>query len=519
MLLQWPGEYTDFVCDLFPGIHTSYFWGVRVERARPRRILREVSNPETPRAHFALFGFPVRIHPFFWVVMVMFGLPAQGTEWTQEVLGRMAIWVGVLFVSILWHELGHAFAMRRYGYTPWIELYGLGGRTGWGEGPARPSPKVRVIVSLAGPFAGFGLAAISYGVGLAATGHHWALDKLLEWLVAVNFIWGACNLVPMLPWDGGNALHGALDHLTKGRGLRPTAVVTIITALAIAGLIFFYAPGRWWPLLLCGLSFAIAVRTLRGPRADAPSAPPDDLDPMAVLASARANLERVGDPQSLVAFALSGTKRDGWAELAQSLSVNIAEKVGSPSQRAMAFELAAWAHLLAGDAAAADEAARNMRPSHDPSPILEATIAVQRGHYDDAIAASKDMSPEEDGARRLIRAYALTALGRVDEALAALEGDREAGASADAALFYAERYDAAASLGESLFERFGDAGDAYNTACSHSCAGRAHEGLEWLDRAVEAGYADLAHLESDDDLAAVRALDGYGPIRDRVSAG
>lgn len=491
-----------------------------MEDERLRRILRAVSEPETRRAHFTLLGFPVRIHPLFWVVMVMVALPAEGTGWTEEVLSRMALWVGVLFVSILWHELGHAVAMRRYGYTPWIELYGLGGRTGWGNGPARPSPKVRVIVSLAGPFAGFLLGGISFGVGwLVGTGQHWLLDELFEWMVWVNVLWSACNLVPMLPWDGGLALHGVLDHLTKGRGLRPTAIVTIAVALTIAGLIFWYAPGQWWPLLLCGLSFAIAVKALRGPRPEAHEAPEGAFDPMTAIAGAQASLERIGEPQTLVSQAICGAKRDGWAELAEHLSVNIAAKVGSPTQRAMALELAAWGYLLAGDATAASEAARSMRPSHDPSPILEAAIAVQRGRYEQAIVASKEMNPEEEGARRLIHAYALSALGRVDEALDALEGDRSAGASADAALFYAERYDAAAALGASLFERFGDAEDAYNTACSHSRAGRSQEGLEWLDRAVEAGYADLAYLESDEDLAAVRELAGYGSIRDRVAAG
>ena len=82
-----------------------------------------------------------------------------------------------------------------------------------------------------------------------------------------------------------------------------------------------------------------------------------------------------------------------------------------------------------------------------------------------------------------------------------------------------ERFDAAAAFGASLFERFGDAEDAYNTACSHSRAGRADEGLAWLERAVEAGYQDLDHLESDEDMAAVRALAGYTLIRDRVTPG
>lgn len=479
-------------------------------------ILRLVSETERSRAHFTLAGFPVRIHPFFWVVTVMFGLP-QGSGWSQEVLARIALWVAIIFVSILWHELGHAFVMRRYGYSPWIELYGFGGRTGWGGGPAAPSPKTRVLVSLAGPFAGFLLGGIVYGVGWGVgSGRHWALDELFTLMLWVNVGWGACNLVPMLPWDGGHALHGVLDHVTGGKGLRPTAYVTIASAASIAGLTLWLAPGWWWPLVLCGLSVAIAVRAIRGPPKEAP-APKAAFDPMMAIASAREALERAGDPAALVSAALQGTKREGWSELATNLCESVAEHVASPSQRALAYELASWAYLLGGEAEDAARAARKMRPTHDPSPILEAAIAVRCGDFEGALGASRELD-DHPGARRLIHAYSLAALGRVDEALEALEGDREAGASADAALFYAERFDAAAALGASLFERFGEAEDAYNAACSHSRAGRADEGLSWLERAVDAGFDDLAQLESDDDLAAVRGLTGYAPIRDRVGS-
>ena len=60
-------------------------------------ILRLVSEASTLRAHFTLFGFPVRIHPFFWVVTVMFALPRE-SSWSRQVLGQMALWVAILFV-------------------------------------------------------------------------------------------------------------------------------------------------------------------------------------------------------------------------------------------------------------------------------------------------------------------------------------------------------------------------------------------------------------------------------------
>ncbi|MBX3273372.1 MAG: hypothetical protein KF729_24125 [Sandaracinaceae bacterium] len=482
-----------------------------------------MSQGDSIRGHFTLFGFPVRVHPLFWVISLLFGASGLGSTWTSEALLAVGLWVLVVFVSILWHELGHAFAMRRFGYAPFILLHGMGGATAWGAGPARPSPKVRVIVSLAGPFFGFALGGVVFAASLLiAEDAHWAVRQFVRAMIWVNVGWGACNLVPMLPWDGGQALHGALDHFTGGKGLRPTAVITIATAAIIAGLVLWLLPGDFWPLLLCALSVAIAVRALRAPApaaegaaVDAPAtAAPDD--PREALAQARRMLERAGDAKQLTQAILWRGAAAEWGEVGQRLAEAVAPQAGSPTQRALALELAAWCHLLGGDPRAADEAARRMRPTHDPSPILAALIAAANGRAEEALAAARDADDEaEADARRLLEAWALATLGRFEEAVDAAS-ERAPAAFVDAALFHAGAFDAAAALGAALFARFGDAEDAYNTACSHARAGRIEEGLDWLARAVDAGYDDLAHLEQDDDLAPVRALEAYGALRARL---
>ena len=79
--------------------------------------------PTQADLHFRLFGFPVRVHPFFWVVSLLLGMGGRDRPIRSNVL----IWVAVVFVSILVHELGHAFMQRYYGGHPWITLYGFGG--------------------------------------------------------------------------------------------------------------------------------------------------------------------------------------------------------------------------------------------------------------------------------------------------------------------------------------------------------------------------------------------------------
>ena len=78
------------------------------------------------------------------------------------------IWVAVVFVSILVHELGHAFTQRHFGGHPWITLHALGGLASCDDCDRRPSSQI--LISLAGPAAGFLLAAVIVMI-LAATGH------------------------------------------------------------------------------------------------------------------------------------------------------------------------------------------------------------------------------------------------------------------------------------------------------------------------------------------------------------
>jgi hypothetical protein len=45
---------------------------------------------------------------------------------------------------------------------------------------------------------------------------------------------------------------------------------------------------------------------------------------------------------------------------------------------------------------------------------------------------------------------------------------------------------------------------AYNVACNESLEGRSEEGVAWLKKALQAGYDNFDHLESDTDLESIR---------------
>jgi Zn-dependent protease len=184
-----------------------------------------------------VFGFPTRIQWSFLAVITLLG-------WTPGVTAsRLAIWVVLAAVSITWHELGHAFAARRLGAEPSIDLYGFGGLTRW-QPPADPSRLQMIGVSLAGPGAGM-LLGLLVLAGVVVAGGTGSGDTRFFVLAAlwINLGWGLVNLLPVLPLDGGHVMTELIpgDRPTR---IRRAAIVSILTggiaavALVVVGFVF-----------------------------------------------------------------------------------------------------------------------------------------------------------------------------------------------------------------------------------------------------------------------------------------
>jgi len=101
--------------------------------------------------NFRLLGIPVRIEPFFWASAFFLGRGFHIKN--KDDLISTAIWMIILFVSILVHEFGHALTSRKLaGGKPDVALVAFGGY-------ARPNThlnkKQNILVCFAGPLAGF----------------------------------------------------------------------------------------------------------------------------------------------------------------------------------------------------------------------------------------------------------------------------------------------------------------------------------------------------------------------------
>ncbi len=182
--------------------------------------------------NFGVFGFRVRVHPFFWLGAGLLGADFLQGEHRDPF--KWLIWIAVVFVSIIVHEMGHAIAFRCFGCRSHIVLYAFGGLA-VPDGVVRSRWR-RIIVALAGPLAGFSLAGILYGTDrlnpwIAGTGQYVAF--FFACLIFVNYIWGLFNLLPVFPLDGGQVSRELCEWRWFGRGLRISLQISIWTALAI----------------------------------------------------------------------------------------------------------------------------------------------------------------------------------------------------------------------------------------------------------------------------------------------
>jgi Zn-dependent protease len=155
--------------------------------------------------------------------------------------------VAIVFVSILVHELGHAFVQRYFGGNPWITLYSFGGLASCND--CDRSPGSQILISLAGPFAGFLLAAVVVAI-LFALGRvqsfeldwipvNWVpfrsqLDLVIAIALLVNIAWGVLNLLPVYPLDGGHVARELFTLQSPRVGIIRSLQLSIGAAVLVA---------------------------------------------------------------------------------------------------------------------------------------------------------------------------------------------------------------------------------------------------------------------------------------------
>jgi Zn-dependent protease len=234
--------------------------------------------PRTPfDLNFQVLGFPVRVHPFFWLVGLLLGYGGD-----TDGIGLL-VWFVALFASILIHELGHALMIRHFGRDAHIVLYAMGGLAIEGRPPSgfgspwsfdaysdvRPrarSPQEQIWISAAGPgiqllLAGLVIAAVYASGGSVhviresilplpvpqlggALADNANLHLLVWYLLYINIFWALINLLPVLPLDGGQIAMQFLVQQDPWAGTIRALWLSVITGgvMAVVALVLLKQP-------------------------------------------------------------------------------------------------------------------------------------------------------------------------------------------------------------------------------------------------------------------------------------
>lgn len=176
---------------------------------------------------FHLFGFPIVIHWLFWATLALVGGGIQAQ--TPEAMQAVLVFVVAGFLSVLVHELGHAFAMRGFGDRHvGIVLHSFGG---FAQGSRPRSRGQDFAVSAAGP-----LVQIAAGLAVWAWSRSWQPDHwlgmhLMRSFIHVSLFWAALNLLPILPLDGGQLTASLLGPKRRKAAL----LLSLVCAVGMAG--------------------------------------------------------------------------------------------------------------------------------------------------------------------------------------------------------------------------------------------------------------------------------------------
>lgn len=218
-------------------------------------------GPVRPTAYdveFRLFRIPVRVLPWFWLMAAILGF-----DFLHDGPLYLAIWMLVVFISILVHELGHALTAEALGCPSSIVLYHFGGLAFHHPG-VNYTRRARMFITAAGPLAGLALFGLVYGVLYlqSQTGFipiEWvrshAFRVAVFSLVWVNLFWSLFNLLPIYPLDGGHLSREICLHYNRINGDRVAAFISMVVGIAAAAGMAIYFRSPYAALMLAFMAY------------------------------------------------------------------------------------------------------------------------------------------------------------------------------------------------------------------------------------------------------------------------
>ena len=193
-------------------------------------------------------GIPIYLDMFFVLVLLIFTYPFFTAGTTQAMSAGFVIVVGLL-VSILLHELGHAFAGRLFGArVSHIELTGLGGIAQFERSLPR-SAFARSVIYLAGPAVNLALwLGLDFVAGEVIQSGNSMLAVPFAVLATANLFLIIFNLLPAYPLDGGHTLDAWLGAIVGPSWA--TRIVASLGLIVAAGVGYLAFPSAFFLMLI-----------------------------------------------------------------------------------------------------------------------------------------------------------------------------------------------------------------------------------------------------------------------------
>jgi hypothetical protein len=361
--------------------------------------------------------------------------------------------------------------MRHFGHGAAIEIQAFGGVTHLISNGQRQTPGQRLLTSLAGPFLELALGLLMLFASFAVPAET-LLGFALRYGAIFNLFWALVNLLPILPWDGGNALDAGIELVTGVAKPRAVGVIAMATAVVVA-VLAAYAQQYFLALFaLIGLAQGF-TRFQRGQAQ-----------------------QRVDQLQQMLAR--------GEHSALESRGQQLLESNADPSIRAQLLELLVWSRIHQKDFDGAETLLRKSR-EYALSPELYARVAASRGNAQAVI----EVLSRAAARHQLTHAAApllVSALISEDKPSAVVEvlGAFDVKSVEVQALWNAS-YEKLVAAGHVLeayqlkakqFERLQRGTDAFDAALCLTKLEKQDEAMAWLQRAFDLGVRSKERFQN-----------------------
>jgi Zn-dependent protease len=219
---------------------------------------------------YTAFGIPVRLQrgllaasmAYAWMFKDFVAQAGYNETTTMNYLAAFAASI-LLYVAVLAHEYGHAFAAKLFGIrTRQLILNPLGGGADVLRGFRQAWPEF--VIALAGPVVSVLVGGLFLGAAMLVSNPFFHAVLIISG--GINIALAAFNMLPVLPMDGGRVLRAALTRfMSSYTATKITAYFSMAVAAAVAVLGLKTFPesmtnGFWY--LATGLFFLVIAKIM-----------------------------------------------------------------------------------------------------------------------------------------------------------------------------------------------------------------------------------------------------------------